>query len=567
MSAKNDQIILDKIIEQKRQEVAPYLSIDEYFEVFTAEQVTKTYDLSVEELLDGQVGNALDGGIDAMYVLVNGELIQEDSNVSNIKDSIRIHFIITQSKNKTKFEEIVIDKFLAVTEDIFDLSKDLESVSRFYNSKFIEIASRFRRVYEALAANWPELQISFFYATKSDEPTPNMLRKAELLKNKVNSYFQRAKPEFEFVGATKLLDLARQLPKATFSLKLTENAISTEGDTGYICLVKLSDYFDFITDESGKLLRSIFEANVRDYQGGNKVNSQIQQTLHSGTKEDFWWLNNGVTILASKADINRKTLQIGNPEIVNGLQTSFAIYNYFSSVTPPPIDPRNLLIRVIVPNESDSRDRIIRATNSQTPIPDEALRSTDRIHRNIEEYLLDYQIYYDRRKNYYKNQRKPIKKIIGIKQLAQAVMSVALHQPDDARGRPNDLMKDENDYKRLFNETIPLSLYYYCATLSMEIDSLLKSVSLNSKLDQRTRLETKYHLMMYVTVMYTRNLIPIIDQIAKIRVDKIGNDLMINCANRVLHIFEELGATNRVAKGKKFLDAINEDLRAELGRK
>ncbi len=65
--------------------------------------------------------------------------------------------------------------------------------------------------------------------------------------------------------------------------------------------------------------------------GKNNVNSSISETLHRADDNDFWWLNNGVTVLASEATlVNNRELQIVNPEIVNGLQTSMEIYNYFS---------------------------------------------------------------------------------------------------------------------------------------------------------------------------------------------------------------------------------------------
>lgn len=61
--------------------------------------------------------------------------------------------------------------------------------------------------------------------------------------------------------------------------------------------MKLKDYFDFITDDNDQIIKHIFEANVRDYQGKTSVNQEIKYTLEDGhPKEDFWWLNNGVTI-------------------------------------------------------------------------------------------------------------------------------------------------------------------------------------------------------------------------------------------------------------------------------
>lgn len=62
-----------------------------------------------------------------------------------------------------------------------------------------------------------------------------------------------------------------------------------------------------ITSEHGELLEYLFESNVRDYEGDVEVNEQIRETLHNqNDKAEFWWLNNGITILAAK---NRRTSQ------------------------------------------------------------------------------------------------------------------------------------------------------------------------------------------------------------------------------------------------------------------
>jgi hypothetical protein len=228
-------------------------------------------------------------------------------------------------------------------------------------------------------------------------------------------------------------------------------------------------------------------------------------------------------------------------------------------------DPRNLLVRVIVPKSSESREKIIRATNSQTSIPEEALRALDKIHRNIESYLETYQIYYDRRKNFYKNQQKPLKRIVTIKQMAQAVMSVVLHRPDNARGRPNDVIRNPEEYKEVFSETHPLNLYYFCISMLWKVESLLKSDRITSSLDTKSRLEVKFHVMMYSTVMLTRNLKPIVGEIARLSINQISDELEEYCADRVLAVFESQGATNKVAKSPQFLSMLKADLEQELG--
>jgi hypothetical protein len=55
----------------------------------------------------------------------------------------------------------------------------------------------------------------------------------------------------------------------------------------------------------------LFDSKVRDYLGGVQFNRDIEQTLqkHVGAAvEDFWWLNNGVTIVATHATVAGKEM-------------------------------------------------------------------------------------------------------------------------------------------------------------------------------------------------------------------------------------------------------------------
>jgi hypothetical protein len=105
------------------------------------------------------------------------------------------------------------------------------------------------------------------------------------------------------------------------------------------------------------LRRNIFESNVRDYQGATQVNEEISKTLGTTAgPEDFWWLNNGVTILCGSATHSGKILTIEDPQIVNSLQTSNEVYKNFSKKGILTDDERNILVRVIVPTDGDSRD-------------------------------------------------------------------------------------------------------------------------------------------------------------------------------------------------------------------
>ena len=69
--ATNDSIVLNSILEQKKIQIARDLPDDDFFELFTFEQVLKKYDLSYEELEHGKIGGGDDGGIDGLFIFIN----------------------------------------------------------------------------------------------------------------------------------------------------------------------------------------------------------------------------------------------------------------------------------------------------------------------------------------------------------------------------------------------------------------------------------------------------------------------------------------------------------------
>ena len=432
--ATNDQIILDQALDQERARRVPSASKSNFFEMYVVEQLLKDADLSDEEIESGLVGDGGDGGIDGIYVFANGDLVREDFDASSLKKSVVLEVVIIQSKLSPGFDEDTLNRFIAVTNDLFDLSKTIDSFAQVYNEGVRSAIANFRSVYKDLAARFPSLQFRYVYASRGDSKIvhPNVSRKVKILEKAVLTLFSSAKFSFDFIGASNLLSLARRQPITSFDLKVSES-ISAQG--GYIALVRLKEFDAFVRDDNKQLRKNLFEANVRDYQGATQVNDDIQKSLGAKGSEDFWWLNNGVTIIAAKAVQSGKTLTIEDPQIVNGLQTSTEIYKYFSSANTEG-DERSVMVRVIVPGKIESSDRIIKATNSQTTIPPASLRATDKVHRDIEEYLRPFGLFYDRRKNMHKNEGRAVEQIISIPLMSQSIMSICMQRPDDRVGGP-----------------------------------------------------------------------------------------------------------------------------------
>ena len=128
----------------------------------------------------------------------------------------------------------------------------------------------------------------------------------------------------------------------------------------------------------------MFESNVRHFQGPTKVNKEIASTLAKpDASPEFWWLNNGVTILASELGGDQELLSVTDPLIVNGLQTSFVIHSHFSEGGRDD-DRRMIMVRLTKASDPALTDAIIKATNSQTYIAPAWLHATEDVHRNIE---------------------------------------------------------------------------------------------------------------------------------------------------------------------------------------
>lgn len=547
----NQQIILETLLEQKRNELDSSLSGDDYFHLFATEQILKNFELSYDEIDDGIVDNGGDGGIDSIYTFVNSELIQRDSELIDAKRNAIIDVYLIQSKNTNGFGETPIDKCIASAKDLFDLSKEMDSLRKTYNNSLLTNIDTFRKQYLKLASKFPLLHFHYFYVAKGTEVHENVERKVPNLVEEIQRLFDKAEVNFEFITAQRLLELTRKEQLASKDIQLADNPISTQ-DGGYIALVPIKSYFDFITTDKQELVKYFFDANIRDYQGTVEVNKAIKSTLNSSdNQEDFWWLNNGVTITASKASFASKRLHIEDPQIVNGLQTSFEIFNYFTS-NKIEKDERNILVRVISPRSEKSRLAVIKATNSQTNIPSSSLRATDPIHKDIEDFLFSHGFFYDRRKNYYKNQGKPINKIISIPYLAQIIMSIFLQEPDYARARPSTLIKKNEDYDKIFNSKLLIAIYLNGAKIQKLAETALKT-SQNPQFSRAQIGDIKFHVAMYITCRACDNKKPKDHSIANFKVDSISKEMIAEAIENVSIIYEAMGGNDSVAKGRDFV--------------
>lgn len=555
-SLTNNQILLKTCIAQEFSDSTTYANESDYFEYFSASQILKNYNLSDLEIENGIVGKANDGGCDGIYVFLNGDLLTVDqvANLTASKGST-LRLVIIQSKLTTSFDETSIMKWKTTSENLLNISNNIDSFSARYNESVRDGFRLFRDALTRLIRNQVKTHIQYYYVTLATELHPNVETQSNELKSLILSMYPSTKVDVEFVGADKLMSLYYTDSDININLSLSDNPISLGSNVEYVALVNLATYYKFITDESGGLRRTFFEANVRDYQGKNTVNNCIADSLSDASVEDFWWLNNGITILADRiTQITTKELSLLNPEIVNGLQTSTEIYNYFSN-NPEQLngENRNVLVRVIVPENEAVRDKIIFATNNQTNIPKSSLRVTDTIHLQIEMYFKSRGLYYDRRKNYYKNQKKKSTEIVGVSFLAQCLISIVLRKPDFARARPSTLLTDDSTYAFLYEENQNLQAYYNAASLGKKIH---RNLSITPDMTPAERSDVLFYLL-YAVAAKTLNKKEIcFNDLSSMDVANIDDAVINSIKEEVYTKYKELGGNGRVAKSTSFIDEI-----------
>ncbi|MDD5267369.1 MAG: AIPR family protein [Methylococcales bacterium] len=560
----NDQILLSELLRQEADEFQESFTESEFFEFYSAVQILKEYELSYDEIKAGIAGESLDGGADSVFIFVNGDLIKEDSDVKEkYKKNPDIELVIIQSKRENGFGEDAFLKLSRLCKNLLDLEFKRQKFSGRYNEAVLSSFELFKGTYVSLVTKRPSLKISFYYASMGIDAHPNVVKQADDLIADVKAMLPASEVTVNFVGAKELVALSQERPNEVFRLPTVTNPLSTS-EKVFVALSNIRDYFKFITDENGKLLRHIFESNVRDYQGKTNVNKEIQATLKGESKEEFWWLNNGVTILGTDASTpGGKELIVHNPQIVNGLQTSSEIHRFFTDNSDRlENEERSVLLRIIVPEDEETRDKIIRATNSQTPIPKSSLRATDNIHRKIEDYFKPRGLFYDRRKNFYKNDGRKPKEIISIPFLSQCLMSVLLQRPDTARARPSTLLENDDSYEKLFHENTTLNTYFVVASWGREVELRLKVIK---KYETAENSDIKFYVLYYLSCVKVNSLYPSNNKIESLVTADLPEANIDAAIDVCYDMYRELGGNDKTAKGTDYLDKIKEKLRGEYG--
>ena len=578
-------IILEEILKQYKETATDSsTNDDENFERFAAEQLLKDENLDEDEIISGLIGDSNDNGIDGFYIFLDGELINQIEQVEGKYKEMKVYF--HQYKNNYKIEENVVLKFNNAFNDIMNFdNKNLNGWHYDLKNKIVLL----REIILKTATYALTIKFIINHVSKANyediKDNKSYWSKVDNLKNLIKKFgISKLGVEYDFIGGEELKNLSYRKPEYSIDLVLKDSPLTLEfGDNniGYIALVSLKNYYNFIV-ENGNLQKHIFDSNVRDYQNKTTVNKEIEDTITNDNNTDFWWLNNGITIIAGKDSTQiGKKLSLKNVQIVNGLQTSYSIYNTLKNIKTDEFeDARSLFVKIIICDQKDVIDRIIRATNSQNPIPSGVLRATDTTQRDIEQYFLSKGYYYDRRKNYYRNLGKPRNKIISINLLSQCIVSLVLPEknPSRARSNPTILIKTDEDYNSLFRGDCDFQVYLNAVLIFLKVDKELKKLSSEKEFIEDSKLGKiiklfKFHISRVLISEITEKGTPLAKDLGDEKiVENIDTDAIkksILTLKKIIDEYEQINSQpiDNISKQTEFSKHINKMLNIKFKTK
>ena len=549
---------------------------DQVFELFAVHLVTKEFELSHSEVEESIVDGSSDGGIDSFITLIGDQPVStlEELDDLTFTTSTAVNVIVIQAKTSTSFQESVIDKLYSSSSIIFDLRYNDQQLLDRFNSKLAEKIIVMRKAWEKTVSSGGNVAISFFYICLANEITVNSAfdSKKEQLISDTQERTVGIPVNLHPLSSRELLEKHQKPQDTTLTLRFMENPTPVgfhPGKYGYIGVVSLRDYYNFIVDDTGSVREPIFESNVRHYQGDVDVNNNIKKTIEGDYSVDFWWLNNGITIIASSCKPYPKVLHLDNVKVVNGLQTSYTIGKSYAKDSE---DNRSVLVKVVIIEDQDKEilDKIISSSNRQNPITPTILRATDDVQRKIELFFLSKGYFYDRRKNYYKNQDKPANKIFSIQYAAQAIEAVKNKNPSEARSKPTTLIKSDSSYRSIFDEKTSFSVYLNCCLLHQKVLEFIRTELADDA--KNLGKNFAYHITMITAAVLTSKADYTDDELADLDVSKVSETSLEQAFSILRDILQAYQDQNpqeniiNIAKAKRFAVKLNDDLPRTLDK-
>ena len=523
-------------------------TVFEHFVNFISVSSEYSDEFDVEDI---HTGGGDDLGIDGIAVLANGTLISDPEEIDDLATANRyleVDILCCQAKSGGSFSGSEISNFFFGVKDLFSAEPALPR-----NSEVADKEALIRAIYKKsplFKRGNPNLRM--FYATTGKwQDDAKLSARVDNEKETLNDLNIFGDVAFQALDARTLQRLyasaKNRLSKSIeFASKITLPALPGIKES-YLGYLPAEQYLKLITDDTGNIIRGLFYDNVRDFQGDNPVNLEIEETLKTPEQQLFVLMNNGVTIVSDSVSKTGDVFTIEDYQIVNGCQTSHVLYNNKDLLTSSVHIP----VKLIVSQDSDVKNRIIKATNRQTPVKTEELTALTDFQKALEDYYAaangECQLFYERRSQQYKSSVGIEKiRVVSISSQIRSFASMFLGLPHQASRYYGTLLKSIES--KIFVPGHPPIAYYASALALYRLEALIR----RKQIDSAYR-PFKYHL------------------IAIVRMQIAGTDFPAMTSNKFekycQQIVNALKDENRcLASYKKAIDVLNSILPGSFER-
>lgn len=452
------------------------------------------------------VGGTRNPGIDGLAIMTNNHLVTSQEEVDYFiqdADLLEVEFNFIQAKTSESFEISGISTFIASVKEFFR-DGDLN-----FEDDLLNLRDLKNYIYKNSIKMDKSPSIKLYYATTGkwlDDQNLKTIIASGIRDLKELDLFSNIK--FIPVDAEKMKSLYREIKnKITKEIIFEKHTILPKIENvkeSYLGILPIEELIKIICDEDGEIIKTIFYDNVRDFQGFNKVNSEIKKTIEIKEDNDkFLLLNNGITIVARSLNKVGTAFKITEFQIVNGCQTSHVLHHLKDKITS------NIYVslKLIVTDHDDTINEIIRATNSQTEVKNEAFEILKPFHKKLEEFYLTFEkednkrLYYERRSRQYFGIKAKNERIIGLSTQIASYIAMFLNEPQSTLRYFGELLNSYSN--RLFQENHSLYPYYTSGLALNVLDEFFRENKLSY-----TSKKFKYHLLLMFRIKIAGTKIP-----------------------------------------------------------
>ncbi|MCA0445329.1 MAG: AIPR family protein [Bacteroidetes bacterium] len=281
-----------------------------------------------------------------------------------------------------------------------------------------------------------------------------------------NAGYPAEQVQFEHFNHSDIVDLLQTKKDINATIKLAGKSFQEDFNfkrvlIGKVNVTEIATLFENHGD-------AILERNIRRYLGLNKnrVNEAIKGTILSSKKDNFYFYNNGITMICRKfshnaLQANDWSVKVENLQIINGGQTCKTIQHTLNENPSGDYSQVFVLVR-LYELSGDGIDDLINdvtiATNSQSPVDLRDLRANDSIQINLEKDIEVLGYTYKRKKD-----GSTSGDVIPSSVAAEAIYSIWCKKPHLAKFQRNELFGKfyEEVFKNINGVQLVLAVLIY----------------------------------------------------------------------------------------------------------